>query len=121
MCEGGRTVSSEENKATERRFSEEGWNKDNLGTVAELVAPDVVEHNPVVPGQAPGLEGFRQMVKMSLSAFPAGQITIEDLIAEGDEVVVRWTAYNMTHRGEFAAIPATGKHLTVAGIDLYRY
>ncbi len=114
-------MSTEENKAAERRFYEEVWNKHNLGTVDELVAPDVVEHNPVVPGQAPGLEGFRQMVKMSLSAFPDGQITIEDLIAEGDEVVVRWTAYNMTHRGEFAGIPATGKQLTVAGIDIYRY
>ncbi len=114
-------MSTEENKAAERRFYEEVWNKHNLGTVDELVAPDVVEHNPAVPGQAPGLEGFRQMVKMSLSAFPEGQITIEDLIAEGDEVVVRWTAYNMTHRGEFAGIPATGKQLTVAGIDIYRY
>ena len=60
------------------------------------------------------------MVKMSLSAFPDGQITIEDQIAEGDKVVVRWAAY-MTHRGEFAGIPATGKQLTVAGIDIYRY
>jgi len=82
-------MSTEENKAAERRFYEEVWNKHNLGTVDELVAPDVVEHNPLVPGQAPRLEGFRQMVKMSLSAFPDGQITIEDLIAEGDEVVVR--------------------------------
>ncbi len=113
-------MSTEENKAAERRFYEEVWNKHNLGTVDELVARDVVEHNPVVPGQAPGLEGFRQMVKMSLSAFPDGQITIEDQIAEGDKVVVRWTAY-LTHRGEFAGIPATGKQLSVAGIDIYRY
>lgn len=70
---------------------EELWNKRNLSAVDEHVALHVIEHNPNVPGQRPGLEGFRQSVEMALSAFPDVQINIEDLIAEGGRVVVRWT------------------------------
>ncbi|PYP40007.1 MAG: hypothetical protein DMD48_04810 [Gemmatimonadetes bacterium] len=48
------------------------------------------------------------------------QITLEDLIAEDDKVVLSWTA-RATHRGEFMGTPATNKQVTVAGIDIYRY
>src|SRR5260221_2779978 len=113
-------MSIEENKAAERRFYEEVWHKHHLGYVDELVAPEVVEHNPAVPGQGPGLEGFRQMIAMALSAFPDVQITIEDLVAEGDKVVVRWMGRG-THRGEFMGIPPTNKQVTPAGIDIWRY
>ncbi len=112
-------MSTEENKAAERRFYEEVWNKHHPATVDELVAPDVDEHNPL-PGQGPGLEGFKQTVEMALSAFPDVQITLEDLIAEGDKVVARWTGRG-THRGEFMGTPATNKQVTLAGIDIYRY
>jgi len=101
-------VSTEENKASERRFHEEVWNKHNLGTVDELVAPDVVEHNPLLPGQGPIREGFKQSVETALSAFPDAQVTLDDLIAEGDKVVARWTAHG-THRGDFMGVPATNK------------
>jgi steroid delta-isomerase-like uncharacterized protein len=87
--------------------------------VDEFVAPDVVEHNPVL-GVGPGREGFRQALEMLFSAFPDVQITVEDLITEGDTVVERWTAH-ATHRGDFMGIPATNKQVTVAGIDIYRY
>ncbi len=114
-------MSTEENKAAERRFYEEVWNKHHLGAVDELVAPNVVEHNPVDPGQGPGREGFRKTVAMALSAFPDVQATIEDMVAEGDKVVVRWTGKG-THRGEFMGIPPTNKQVTfTGGIDIWRY
>jgi steroid delta-isomerase-like uncharacterized protein len=112
-------MSTEENKAAERRLTEEVWNEHNPGAVDEFVAPDVVEHNPVL-SVGPGREGFRQALEMLFSAFPDVQITVEDLITEGDTVVERWTAH-ATHRGEFMGIPATNKQVTVAGIDIYRY
>jgi steroid delta-isomerase-like uncharacterized protein len=112
-------MSTEENKAAERRLTEEVWNKHNPGAVDEFVAPDVVEHNPIL-GVGPGREGFRQALEMLFSAFPDVKITLEDLIAEGDKVVERWTAH-ATQRGEFMGIPATNKEVTVAGIDIYRY
>lgn len=99
---------------------EELWNKRNLSAVDEHVALHVIEHNPNVPGQGPGLEGFRQSVEMALSAFPDAQINIEDLIAEGDRVVVHWTVRG-THRGEFAGIPPINKQVTIEGIEIYRY
>lgn len=113
-------MSTEDNKAAERRFYEELWNQHDLGAVDEHVAPDVVEHNPVFPGQGPGREGFRQSVAMPLSAFPDLQITIEEMVAEGDKIVVRWVARG-THRGEFMGIPPTNRQVTVEGIDIYRY
>lgn len=113
-------MSTEENKAAERRFQEELWNKRNLGSVDEHVAADVVDHDPFSPGQATGREGFRQTVAMMLSAFPDIHVTIEDMVAEKDRVVVRWTVRG-THRGNFMGIPPTNKQLTSSGIDLFRY
>jgi len=113
-------MSTEENKAAERRFQEELWNEHNLSAVDQHVANDVVEHNPLFPGQGPGREGFRQTVAMILSAFPDIRVTIEDVVAEGDRVVVHWTGHG-THRGEFMGIPPTNKRMTGAGIDIYRY
>jgi steroid delta-isomerase-like uncharacterized protein len=111
---------AEENKAAERRFIEEMWNQHNLGAMDEHVATEVVEHNPAGPSQGPGRESYRQSIAMLLSAFPDVQITIEDLIAEGDMVVERWTGKG-THRGEFMGIPPTNKRVMVEGIDIYRY
>ncbi len=110
---------TEENKAAERRLTEEVWNKRNPGAVDEFVAADVVEHNPIL-GLGPGREGFRQALNMVFAGFPDVQITVEDEIAEGDKVALRWSGH-ATHRGEFMGIPATNKQVTVAGIDIYRY
>ena len=112
-------MSTEENKAAERRLIDAVWNKHNPGAVDEFVAPDVVEHNPIL-GLGPGREGFRHALEVLFSAFPDVQITMEDLIAEGDNVVERWTG-RATHRGAFMGIPPTNKQVTVAGIDIYRY
>ena len=112
-------MSTQENMAAERRLTEEVWNKHNPGAADEFLAPDVVEHNPIL-GLGPGREGFRQALETLFSAFPDAHITLEDLFADGDKVVERWTA-RATHRGEFMRIPATNKQVTVEGIDIYRY
>jgi len=112
-------MSIEENKALERRLCEEVWNKHNPDAADDLVAPDVIENNPL-PGLRPGRDGYKQALALAFAAFPDVQITIEDLIAEGDKVVERWTIRG-THRGDFMGIPATNKRVTVTGIDIYRY
>jgi steroid delta-isomerase-like uncharacterized protein len=113
-------MSTEENKAAERRYYEEVWRKRNLAAIDELVAPEFVDHDPL-PGQGPGREGFRQAgPALAFSAFPDAQITIEDVIAEGDTVVTRWTCRG-THRGALMGIPPTHKQVTVAGIEINRY
>ena len=110
---------SEENKALARRYVEEAINKGNLAVIDELTAADYVEHSPF-PGQAPGIEGEKQLISMLRAAFPDLHSTIEDLIAEGDKVVLRATARG-THKGEFMGIPPTGKQVTVTEIHIIRF
>ena len=110
---------SEENKALARRYVEEVVNKGNLAVIDELAAADFVEHNPF-PGQAPGIEGEKQLIGMMRAAFPDLHSTIEDVIAEGDKVVLRATTRG-THKGEFMGIPPTGKQVTVTEIHIMRF
>jgi len=111
-------MSTEDNKALDRRGFEEVWNKGNLAVVDELNDANVVTHNPPGPPLR-GTEAFKQFVLMYRSAFPDVQLTIEDQIAEGDKVVTRWTARG-THQGELMGIPPTGKQATVTGITVGR-
>jgi steroid delta-isomerase-like uncharacterized protein len=107
----------EENKAVIRRYYEDVLNAGNIGALEELAVPQYDEHDPL-PGQATGREGLRQRVEMLRSAFRP-HFTIEDIIAEQDKVVVRWTNRG-TQVGEFMGMPATGKSFTIAGIDIHR-
>jgi steroid delta-isomerase-like uncharacterized protein len=92
-------------------------NEGRVAQVADLIAPDYQEHDPL-PGQGSGQEGAVERFLMITTSL-APRFTVEDLIAEGDRVVVRWTNAG-THVGDFADIPATGRPFTIAGIDIYR-
>jgi steroid delta-isomerase-like uncharacterized protein len=85
--------------------------------IGELVAGDYVEHDPL-PGQGTGREGVVDRFSIIVSAL-APHFTVDDVIAEGEKVVVRWTNAG-THVGEFAGIPATGRSFAISGIDIYR-
>ncbi len=90
-------MSTEENKKIIRWLYEE-TNKGNLAAMDEFFAPNLADHNPPpIPGLAPGLEGVKQSFAIFYNATPDGYHTIEDMIAEGDKVVVRITARG-THR-----------------------
>ncbi|MBI1879025.1 MAG: ester cyclase [Chloroflexi bacterium] len=109
---------SEENKAIVRRIYEV-FNTGNLALAQELITADAIDHQ-AMPGQEQGLAGFKQIVTMLRTAFPDLQVTAEDMIAEGDKVVGRWTMRG-THKGEFMGITATGKSFTMTGIDIIRF
>ena len=111
-------MSAEENKAIVRKFIDEVVNKHNLKTVDELFAPDFVLHIAGNPEPMHGPESIKQADKMFSVAFPDWHNTLDDLIAEGDKVVTRWTERG-THRGEFQGISPTGKQVTLAGMDLF--
>ncbi len=111
---------SEENKQKARRFLEEAFNEGNLGVVDEIVASDYVLHDPAIPEEIRGPEGVKGFVQMYRSAYPDTDITVEDQVAEGDDVVTRWTARG-THQGELMGIPPSGNRVEVTGITVDRF
>jgi steroid delta-isomerase-like uncharacterized protein len=111
---------SEENKALVRRYFEEIWDKGNLDLIDELCTTNFVRHGPsATEGEVRGLEGFKGLVTMYRTAFPNLQVPIEDLIAEGNMVVTRWTARG-THQGELLGNAPTGNQASVTGIIVDR-
>jgi len=111
-------MSVEENKAGTRQGVEELWNQGKMELVDELWAPDFVNHDPTNP-EVRDREGFKQWVIVARTAFPDLNVTIDDMIAEGDKVATRWTVRG-TQKGEFGKIPATGKQVTFTGITISR-
>lgn len=110
-------MSTEDNKALMRRVYEEIYNQKNLTLIDELAAADFVFHGGSRAIQ--GREAYKQFALMYIAAFPDLHFTIEDMIAEGDTVVVRHTLRG-THKGDFMGIPPTGKQATVTGITITR-
>ena len=111
-------MSLEENKAIELRFFEEVVNKGNLAVIDEIVAANFVQPD-ATPGTTPDREGLKQFFAMAHSAFPDFHSTLEDMFAEGDKVVQRFTARG-THKGEWMGIASTGKQMTASGIAIHR-
>jgi predicted ester cyclase len=111
-------MSLEENKALIRRAVEEIWNKGNHDAIDTFYAVDGIDHG-APPGSPPGFELFKQFHTLVCAAFSDIQLTVEDLIAEGDKVVGRFTASG-TQVGEFMGIPSTGKSFTMMEIRISR-
>jgi steroid delta-isomerase-like uncharacterized protein len=111
-------MSLEKNKELARRYQEDVWGKGNLALLDELLAPDFVDHS-LPQTMDPSFAGARQAVQGALDAFPDGQWTVEDVIAEGDKVVVRWKM-QATHEHAFRGIAPGGKPVTVTGITILR-
>ena len=107
-------VSQERNKALVRRWIDEGFNRRNPAIVSEIFAEDFV-----VGGQRIGREGLRQNMMQRLAAFPDLEVTLTEVLAEGDKVVI-WYAARGTHQGEFEGISPTGKRVSWIGADLLR-
>jgi steroid delta-isomerase-like uncharacterized protein len=109
---------SEQNKALVRRFYEEVFNGRNVDAIDDICARDFVDHN-AMPGQEPGTQGLKQMFGLYLRAFPDMQATVEEIVAERDLVVTRFTV-EATHKGELFGAPPTGKRMRSHGIDMLR-
>jgi steroid delta-isomerase-like uncharacterized protein len=112
-------VSAGENKALTRRVIEEMFNKGNLDVADELLAPDFVDHDPAMPEDVRGPEGFKEHVGAFRSAFSDLHVRIEDQVAEGDKVVQRWTGTG-THDGDLMGIAPTGNRVEIAGMEISR-
>jgi predicted ester cyclase len=112
-------MSTEENKAIARRWNDEIYDKRSLAAIDELFATNFVWHY-APPGVAPDREGYKQENVTNLGAsFGDVHCTIEDMVAEGDKVAVRWS-WRGTHKGEYMGIAPTGKEMTITGISILR-
>jgi steroid delta-isomerase-like uncharacterized protein len=109
----------DQNKELTRRFYEECWNQGKTERVDQFVDKDCRHRDPVFPSLAPGVESFKRHITMCRNAFPDLRFSLDDLIAERDEVVVHWTA-NGTQEGQFLGVAPTRKTATVGGTSIYR-
>lgn len=112
-------VSTDEKKALARRGWEMVVNQRNLDAIEEIYAPDFVWHEP--DQDIRGYEQARQFASTFFDAFPDINITVEDVIGEGEQVVTRYTIRG-THRGESEEFgPPTGKQMELKGITIHRF
>ncbi len=112
-------MSTEETRAIARRFLDEFWSQGNSAVADEIIAPDYAVYDPGTPGRRGGVEGEKQCLAMYRRVFPDLRFTIEDIIAEGDRGVVRWTASG-TQQGELMGAGPTGKQAVISGISIVR-
>jgi steroid delta-isomerase-like uncharacterized protein len=108
---------SEQNKTLARRWFEDIFSRGNLDAANEILSADFVDH--LTREDERGLEELKAYVTIYRAAFPDIQDTLEQIVAEGDKVVVRWTSRG-THQGEFMGVAPTGRHVTFTGMRLFR-
>lgn len=108
---------TDNNKALVSRYIEEFKNRTNHAIVDELMADDFTHHftDPRLP---PGREALKALGMVVATGFPDVQVTVEDLLADGNKVVERTTARG-THKGEFNGVPATGRSVAWTEIHIY--
>lgn len=112
------TLDQEQLKLLAKRFYEEVLNQGDLAVIDELIADDFVEHEEL-PGLPSTREGVGAWVMMMRSAFPDVIVTINKMVADGDEVWVHMTMRG-TQQGAFMDIPATGRAVEISGFDRVR-
>jgi steroid delta-isomerase-like uncharacterized protein len=115
-----RTTMSESNKNVVRRLFEEVWNKGNLQVTDELFAPNYAHHDASTPDAGRGADSEKKRATVYRTAFPDMRLTIEDLIAEGETVMARWSCRG-THKGDLSGIAPTGKQFNITGVSIARF
>jgi predicted ester cyclase len=108
---------SEQNKTLARRWFEDLFSRGNLDAANEILSAEFVDHLP--REEERGIEELKHYVRIYRTAFPDIQDTVEEIVAEGDKVVVRWRSRG-THQGEFMGVAPTGRHVRFTGMRLFR-
>ena len=111
---------SEGNKNAVRRLFEEVWNKGNLPVADELFSSTYVHHDASTPDVGRGPESEKKRATLYRTAFPDIRLTMDDIIAEGETVVARWSCRG-THKGDLSGIPPTGKQVNITGVSIARF
>ena len=111
-------MTDDDMRAAVRRFFDEVWNKGNVEEAAAFLAPDFVSHNSF-DVQIMGPRQYGDAVTGLRAAFPDFRTTLEDVLVDGDRVVVRGTDRG-TQQGDFMGIPASGRPMTLTWIEIFR-
>jgi steroid delta-isomerase-like uncharacterized protein len=111
---------SEQNKSVVRRLFDELWNKGNLQVADEIIAPTYQHHDASTPDLGKGPESEKKRVNLYRTAFHDFRLNIEDLYAEGETVVARWSCRG-AHKGDLNGIAPTGKQVAITGVTVCRF
>ncbi len=109
----------ERNKEIVERFVREVVNEGDYEVVDELFAPEYVRHDPTLPEEKRGPEGFTETVELWRTGFPDVEMTIDEIVAEDDLVAFRATETG-THEGEFMGVEPTGRRVELTGNVMHR-
>ncbi|GAC1637530.1 MAG: ester cyclase [Candidatus Acidiferrum sp.] len=111
---------SEQNKNVVRRLFEEVWNKGNVSVADELFSSSYNHHDSSSPDFGRGPESEKKRATLYRNAFPDMRFTIEEIVAEGETVVARWSCRG-THKGDLNGIAPTGKQFNITGVSIARF
>jgi predicted ester cyclase len=112
-------MSAEENMALARRFIEAAV-KGDLDAVDEMLAPDFIGHNKLLPDQGPGREGLKWATAQLSAAVSNASVHFEDQVAAGDKVVTRFVVHGAHDREELMGVSPTGKEMINEGMVIHR-
>lgn len=115
-------MSIEQNKILVRRYFEEAPHQ--VEVYDDILASDFcvhsIHHATITPaGEESGPQAFRAFATWLHSVWADPQITVNEMMGEGDRVMARWT-FQGTHHGELFGIPPTGKVISYSGINIFR-
>jgi steroid delta-isomerase-like uncharacterized protein len=112
------TTAEKANIALVRKFFDVGPSKGDIAAADALLHPEFSLHTPL-PTPGPAIEEMNTVITTCRAAFHGLHVTIDDIMADGNKVIARFTARG-THNGEFMSVPPTGKAITLTAIEIFR-
>ena len=110
-----------ENKAILSRFMAEVWSNGDIEACDRYIAAKyTVHHDPGDPWDKRELDlvGYKERVTLSRAPFPDQLFTVQEMVGEGQKVVVSWL-WSATHKGDIPGFPASGRRINMSGITVY--
>jgi predicted ester cyclase len=108
-----------DNKDIVRRFFADVLSGNNPAAARDLIDPALVSHHPWLPGGTGGVPEVIDLMNRLRAVVSELRYVVDDMVAEGNTVAVRWTATGR-HTGAFGGIPPTGRTTTIGGMDMFR-
>lgn len=111
------------NKDRLSRFLEEVWSNGDIEACDRYIAEKyTIQHDPGDPWDKRELDlaGYKERVTLSRAPFPDQIFTIQELVGEGQKVVVSWL-WEATHKGDIPGFPATGRRISMSGMTMYSF